>query len=236
MRVDKDARSEGIIRISLIFYNMKVYCVFSLESPHWGDSIEYTQYTIFNTDKKITLNYPNLKLRDFFLGTQVRVRNSRGERAISVRAVGVLLYLDPLAPRTTPMKTKSRLVWVGILSSMKKYVTLVSTLFSRRLQLNPVIPKAEGVYTYIGKSDLRPPIVRWQTPSRVWSIQYGWKYGSYVHLRLCLQPQLLRDHYKHKKCNFNLKALPKNAADDTLNILLLFRKKIMFDVSSESSA
>ena len=25
-----------------IFYNMKVYCVFSLESPHRGDSNEYT--------------------------------------------------------------------------------------------------------------------------------------------------------------------------------------------------
>ena len=41
------------------FFNMKVCCVFSLESPHRGDSNEYTQYTIFNTKKKkITLNYP----------------------------------------------------------------------------------------------------------------------------------------------------------------------------------
>ena len=31
---------------------MKVYCVFSLESPHWGDSNEYTQYTVFNVKKK----------------------------------------------------------------------------------------------------------------------------------------------------------------------------------------
>ena len=28
-----------------IFFNMKVYCVFSLESPQRGDSNEYTQYT-----------------------------------------------------------------------------------------------------------------------------------------------------------------------------------------------
>ena len=35
-----------------IFFNMKVYCVFSLESPHRGDSIEYTQYTIFNMKKE----------------------------------------------------------------------------------------------------------------------------------------------------------------------------------------
>ena len=34
---------------------MKVYCVFSLESPH---SNEYTKYTIFNIKKKIILNYP----------------------------------------------------------------------------------------------------------------------------------------------------------------------------------
>ena len=32
--------------------------MFSLESPHRGDSNEYTQYTIFNIKKKITLNYP----------------------------------------------------------------------------------------------------------------------------------------------------------------------------------
>ena len=43
----------------MIFYNMKVFCVFSLESPHRGDSNKYTQYTIFNTiRKKISLNYP----------------------------------------------------------------------------------------------------------------------------------------------------------------------------------
>ena len=41
--------------------------MFSLESPHRGDSNEYTKHTIFNIKKKITLNY-------FFLGTQERVR------------------------------------------------------------------------------------------------------------------------------------------------------------------
>ena len=29
-----------------IFFNIKVCCVFSLKSPHRGDSNEYTQYTI----------------------------------------------------------------------------------------------------------------------------------------------------------------------------------------------
>ena len=37
---------------------MKLCCVFSLQSRHCGDSNEYTQYTIFNIKKKITLNYP----------------------------------------------------------------------------------------------------------------------------------------------------------------------------------
>ena len=40
-----------------IFFNMKVCCVFSLESPHRGDSNEYTQYTIFNIKKG---NHPKL--------------------------------------------------------------------------------------------------------------------------------------------------------------------------------
>ena len=31
--------------------------MFSLESPHGGDSNEYTQYTIFNIKRKIDLNY-----------------------------------------------------------------------------------------------------------------------------------------------------------------------------------
>ena len=35
-----------------IFFNMKVYCMFSLESPHRGNSNEYTQYTIFYMKKK----------------------------------------------------------------------------------------------------------------------------------------------------------------------------------------
>ena len=36
---------------------------------------------------------PNLQLWAFFQGTQERVRNSRGKRAISVRATEVLLYM-----------------------------------------------------------------------------------------------------------------------------------------------
>ena len=43
--------------IFLIFLNMKVCCVVSLESPHRGGSNENTQYTIFNI--KIE-NHPKL--------------------------------------------------------------------------------------------------------------------------------------------------------------------------------
>ena len=67
--------------------------MFLLESPHRGDSKEYTQYTVFNIKKKITLNYPKSAAMGFFLGIQERVRNSHGKRAISVRAIEVLLYL-----------------------------------------------------------------------------------------------------------------------------------------------
>ena len=66
--------------------------MFSLESPHRGDSSEYTQYTSVTITKKITLNYPKSAAKDFFHRTQERVRNSRGKQVISVRATEVLLY------------------------------------------------------------------------------------------------------------------------------------------------
>ena len=45
---------------------MKICCVFSLESPHRGDSKEYTQFTVFNIKKKITLNDPKPAAMGFF--------------------------------------------------------------------------------------------------------------------------------------------------------------------------
>ena len=67
MSVKHSARSGGIIGISFrFFFTMKVCCVFSLESPHRGDSNEYTQYTIFNIKKKIALNYPKSAAMEFF--------------------------------------------------------------------------------------------------------------------------------------------------------------------------
>ena len=43
-----------------IFFNIKVGCVFSLDSPHRGDSNEYTQHTIFNMKKKFILNFTKI--------------------------------------------------------------------------------------------------------------------------------------------------------------------------------
>ena len=40
--------------------------MFALESPHRGDSNENTQYTIFNMNKKNTLNYPKFAAKVFF--------------------------------------------------------------------------------------------------------------------------------------------------------------------------
>ena len=61
----------GIIVLSSIFFSMKVYCVFSLESPQRGDSNEYKQYTIFNHLKeKNTLNLPKSAAMGCFQGTQ----------------------------------------------------------------------------------------------------------------------------------------------------------------------
>ena len=65
--------------------------MFSLQSPHRGDSNRYTQYTILNI--KITVNYLRSAAIVFFQGTQERLRNSRGKRAISVRATEGLLHL-----------------------------------------------------------------------------------------------------------------------------------------------
>ena len=56
--------------IFLIFFNMKVCCVFTLEPPHRGNSNEYTQYSLFNMNMKNTLAYPKSAAMGFFQGTQ----------------------------------------------------------------------------------------------------------------------------------------------------------------------
>ena len=79
---------------------MKVWCVFTLESPHRGDSNEYTQCAIFKKINKVTPNYSKSAAMEFFQGTRKRVRNSRGKRAISVRATQGLLYSSKLKNTT----------------------------------------------------------------------------------------------------------------------------------------
>ena len=61
MSVNHSAMSVGIIVIFSIFFNMKVWCVFSLESPRRGDSNKHKQFTIINIKKKITLIFPKYK-------------------------------------------------------------------------------------------------------------------------------------------------------------------------------
>ena len=61
-----------------IFFRVKVCCMFSLESPYPGDSNEYTQYTIFNQEQKLTRHYPKYNnvcssVIFLLLGTQARV-------------------------------------------------------------------------------------------------------------------------------------------------------------------
>ena len=46
-----------------------------------------------NIKKKIIFYYPKSELWNLSQGTQERVRTSRGKRAISVRAIEVLLYM-----------------------------------------------------------------------------------------------------------------------------------------------
>ena len=86
------------MNIFLSFFNMKVCRVFSLESPHRGDSNEYTQHTSFNI-KEHHPKYPKYSnvctaVMVFLLGTQECVRNSHGNRAIGVGATEVLLLLE----------------------------------------------------------------------------------------------------------------------------------------------
>ena len=59
---------------------------------HRGDSNDDTQYTIFNI-KKSHLKLSQICIHGIFPVTQERIRNSRGKRAISVRATEGLLYL-----------------------------------------------------------------------------------------------------------------------------------------------
>ena len=61
--------------------------MFSLKLPHGSDSNEYTQYTIFNMRQENHRKLSKICSYGIFQGTQKRVRNSRGKRAIGVLAI-----------------------------------------------------------------------------------------------------------------------------------------------------
>ena len=72
MSVNHSARPGGIIwlyyLLLFIFFNMKVYCLFSLESPPRGDSNNYTTkfHFIIIIKKKITPDYSKSAAMGFF--------------------------------------------------------------------------------------------------------------------------------------------------------------------------
>ena len=53
------------MNIFSIFFKIKVYCVFSLESPHRGDSNVYTQYTCTIFIIIITPDYSKSAVKGF---------------------------------------------------------------------------------------------------------------------------------------------------------------------------
>ena len=73
---------------------MKVYCVFSLESPYRGDFNEYTQHIIINKKSSEIIRNTTMSAAMLLvvLWTQERLQNSRGTRALIIRATEVLLY------------------------------------------------------------------------------------------------------------------------------------------------
>ena len=93
MSVNHSARSGGITDFFFSIFFMTVYCVLSLESPHRGDSTEYTQYTIFNIKKTTTLKYYKSAVIGFFPRDSRTSSNSRDKQAISAQTTEGLLYV-----------------------------------------------------------------------------------------------------------------------------------------------
>ena len=82
--------------------------MFTLESPLRGDSNEYTRYSIINKKRKSPYIITNIIMSaaiGVFLGTQERVRNSHGKRAIGVRAIEVLLKMGTITGKTTELNS-----------------------------------------------------------------------------------------------------------------------------------
>ena len=72
--------------------DMKVRCVFSYNRLIEAILTRTHNIPFSIEERKSPQIIPNLQLWNFFQGTQKRVRNSPGKRAISVRAIEVLLY------------------------------------------------------------------------------------------------------------------------------------------------
>ena len=91
--------------------------MFSLESPHQGDSNEYIQYTIFNMNKKNTLNYPKSAAMGFFS----KERKNEFETAV----VNKPSVFEPLKFYCISIPTRSGFI-------LSKFISMPYTL----LQLN----------------------------------------------------------------------------------------------------
>ena len=83
-----------------IFPNIKVCCVFSLESPHRVRTIYHFLYKKEKSHSVI----PNLQLD--LQKTQERVRNSCGKRALSAQAPEDLLYLEKHSSEASPVSCR----------------------------------------------------------------------------------------------------------------------------------
>ena len=61
LRIFSDSSGKQILREIFLFFYEIVCCVYSLESPHRGDSNEYTQHTIILLKiENISINYRHL--------------------------------------------------------------------------------------------------------------------------------------------------------------------------------
>ena len=81
--------------------------MFSLESPHRGDSNEITRYTIFNIRKKFSLNYP----KSATIGTGLnleRIRNSVVNEPSMFKSLKVYSYIKLGKLQNTNFHCKTR--------------------------------------------------------------------------------------------------------------------------------
>ena len=77
-------------------------CVLIRIASQYTHNIPFSMYK-----KKNHAKLSQISIKGFFLGTQERVRNSRGKRAISVRAIEVLLYFSCFTERNREAKKNS---------------------------------------------------------------------------------------------------------------------------------